>query len=224
MEPSVTKRTLVVPAIAIGNVGQIAIELLANQLASGISPEYLDSKGCILPCVGNVKIVQHGQKSSKVNLRFASSFELHKINEQVSLLQIRSMVVPGKSKKFAQLIAEFAKDRKFDRILVLGGVSALALINDEQLTKTRHLPRFFTSGQALDEQASQAGFLPLEYKVEELKLSGLLPYLVEAGQSASVDISAILMYIFEGDNWNDGMQMAKFAASSVGLSGIVTKA
>jgi len=185
-------RTLVVPAVAVGNVGQIAVDLLCK--LGDLPVEVIDSEGLLMPCVGNA-----GKQSKR---RISTSLELHTFSTQVSLLHISSMVVPGRSRLFSRLVLQLAKTRGFQRILVVGAASALALINDDQLSRTRHVPRLYNL--PLDD-----GFLQLEYEVSELKLAGLLPFFIQESAETGVNVGAIVSFVFEGENWSDGVEMCK---------------
>ena len=187
------ERVLLVPAVAVGNIGQLAIDVLCNALKPK-KFEHIDHQGCLLPCVGRVGL--------RSDARIATSCELHELTDHVSCLYIRSMVVPGRSREFARVILGFAKERGFDRIVVLGGASALALINDDQLTRTRDLCRLYELAPPND------AFLPLEYDIKDLKMTGMLRYLREESTAFSIPLSALLFFVFEGDNAMDGQRLA----------------
>jgi hypothetical protein len=196
-------KTLIVPAVAVGNVGQLAVDFLCKAFGTGKS-EQLDHEGNLLPCVGRT-----GMKSAS---RLTTPLEIHQLNDDISCLHIRSMVVPGKSRAMAKVILKLASEREFKRVLILGGASALALINEEQLLRTRDIPRVW----GMDAVVSQE-YIELEYDVNELKLAGMLPFLAQEVSSYPIKLAGLVAFVFEGDNVPDGQRMALAASKLLGL-------
>jgi hypothetical protein len=126
-----SKTTLIVPAVAIGNVGQLACETICSHLVpAGTPSEILDNKGYLQACVG-----------AKPGSDLATSLELVALSPFVSVLQIRSPVVPGKSRLLAKYILDLAKTHGFSHLVVVGGASALALTTAGDFNDTRTIPR-----------------------------------------------------------------------------------
>jgi proteasome assembly chaperone 2 len=189
-------RTLIVPAVAVGNVGQVACDLISRKL--GKAHRNLDHEGCLTPCVGR----------SASGL--ATPLQISEIGPECSCLVVKSMIVPGKSREFARLVLRVAKEEGFTRILVVGAASALALVNDAQILRTRDIPRVIAKNPPPE------GFIEMEYRVEELKLAGLLPFLKNEALAFGTEVEALLSFIFEGDNVPDGERMASFACAYLG--------
>ena len=196
-------KTLIIPAVSVGNVGQIAVDFLCKAFSKS-KPVHVDHEGNLLPCVGRV--------GTKTDSRITTALEFHTLNENVSCLQIRSMVVPGKSRSMAQLILKFAVERGFTRVLMVGGASALALIDEHQLLQTRSLPRVWGMDAVVSKE-----FIELEYDITELKLAGLLPFVVQEASNHPVKLAGLVTFVFEGDNIPDGQRIALAVAKALNL-------
>ncbi|EXB63642.1 hypothetical protein L484_026984 [Morus notabilis] len=93
--------TLVLPALSIGNVGQLALDLLVSTMrAERIG--YLDTP-FVLPCVGNDAYVPTPQGHLALPLEAYES-----PSNALTLLQQRSPIVKGTIIEFAKNLADFA--------------------------------------------------------------------------------------------------------------------
>ncbi|KAK9287341.1 hypothetical protein L1049_015756 [Liquidambar formosana] len=93
--------TLILPALCIGNVGQLAVDLLISSTgAERIG--YLDDP-CVLPCVGNDAYgpIPRGELALPLEAYDTSS-------NAWTLVQQRSLIVKGMTLEFAKHMADFA--------------------------------------------------------------------------------------------------------------------
>ncbi|KAF4366888.1 hypothetical protein F8388_013953 [Cannabis sativa] len=107
--------TLIMPALSIGNVGQLAMDLLVSTM----KPErvgYLDTP-FVLPCVGNDAYVPVPQGQLALPLEVYESPA-----NGVTLIQQRSPVVKGMMIEFAKNLAEFAAARGKTHVIVLSSL------------------------------------------------------------------------------------------------------
>ncbi|XP_062092525.1 uncharacterized protein LOC133798285 isoform X3 [Humulus lupulus] len=107
--------TLILPALSIGNVGQLAMDLLVSTMKAE-RVGYLDTP-FVLPCVGNDAYgpVPQGQLALPLEVYDSPS-------NGVTLLQQRSPVVKGMMIEFAKNLAEFAAASGKKHVIVLSSL------------------------------------------------------------------------------------------------------
>ncbi|KAH9261089.1 hypothetical protein BASA81_000793 [Batrachochytrium salamandrivorans] len=195
-------KTLLVPAVGLGNVGQLALEYIHSQLGSQSAVEHVDHLGLLSSCVGRT-----------ATGLLASSLEFVEVSPTLSLLKVRTPVLPGASRDFAKFVLQFAQKRGFLKVMVVGGASALALTNEHDFYATRQFPRVFTVDhkQQQREEEELGGYIPLSRtQVNQLRLAGLVPFLVEEFEHNQPHVSrltAMVLFVFEGENTEDGNRL-----------------
>ncbi|KAF3833933.1 hypothetical protein F7725_025137 [Dissostichus mawsoni] len=103
--------TLVMPAVAVGNVGQLSVDLIVSTLnMSRVGYMHTD---CLIPM-------------TETTLYTAAELKL-------AVLQIRAPIIQSKSKKFRQLLVSWIKSSGFSRAVVLS--SSQAYQRDDQQMK-----------------------------------------------------------------------------------------
>lgn len=190
-------KTLLVPSVGLGNVGQLALEYIHSQRGSQSAVEHVDHLGLLSSCVGRT-----------ATGLLASSLELVEVSPTLSLLKVRTPVLPGASRDFARFVLQFAKQRGFQKVMVVGGASALALTNEHDFYATRQFPRVFTLDHKLQQQEEELeGCIALsKAQVSQLRLAGLVPFLVEEFDHVS-RLTAMVLFVFEGENTEDGKRL-----------------
>lgn len=105
---------LILPALSIGNVGQLAADLLICSLEL---PRlgYLDEPN-VLPCVGNDPF----GPEAKGNLTVA--LEVFGAHNHLNVIQQRSPVMKGKMFQFAENVAAMAKSQEVKEVIILSGL------------------------------------------------------------------------------------------------------
>ncbi|KAF3435646.1 hypothetical protein FNV43_RR22737 [Rhamnella rubrinervis] len=107
--------TLILPALSIGNVGQLAVDLLVSTMRAE-RVGYLDSP-FVLPCVGNDAYGPEPQGDLALPLEAYES-----ASNALTLLQQRSPVVKGTMVEFAKNLADFAAASGKNHVVVLSGL------------------------------------------------------------------------------------------------------
>ncbi|KAM9385338.1 proteasome assembly chaperone 2 [Pholidichthys leucotaenia] len=117
--------TLIMPAVAVGNVGQLSVDLIVSTLNMR-RVGYIHTD-CLIPMAGN-----NPYTTCKEDAK-----ELHTPAEvyatpglKLAVLQIRAPVIQTKSKKFRQLLISWIKASGFSRTVVLS--SSYAYQRDDQ--------------------------------------------------------------------------------------------
>ncbi|KAL2623415.1 hypothetical protein R1flu_003620 [Riccia fluitans] len=108
---------LILPALSIGNVGQLATDLLISE-PSMIKAGYLDDP-YVLPCVGNDPIGLEPAGNLTVALEV---FEDAK--NGLTIIQQRSPVVKGGMVEYAKHVAEWAETSGVKEVLILAGINS----------------------------------------------------------------------------------------------------
>ncbi|KAI3962860.1 hypothetical protein MKW92_041310 [Papaver armeniacum] len=109
--------TLILPALSIGNVGQLSIDLLISSLkAEKIG--YLDEPS-VLPCVGNDAYGVGPEGVLALPLEAYNS-----CSDSLSLIQQRSPVVQGMMTEFAKNLANFAVASGKKHVVVLSSLDS----------------------------------------------------------------------------------------------------
>jgi len=139
-------KTLVVPAVGHGNVGQLAVDLMIQTLvvdrlapgASGASRLGCLDHPSVMPCVGTdafapigggsprARATDEGGSQSKV---LATALELHgdeRVCPGAVFLQLRGDVCVGASKKFANDLASFIESCAFAEVVIAASLPSTA--------------------------------------------------------------------------------------------------
>ncbi|KAM9414773.1 proteasome assembly chaperone 2 isoform 1-T1 [Salvelinus alpinus] len=122
--------TLIMPAISVGNVGQLAVDLIVSTL-NMCRVGYIHTD-CLIPMAGNNPYATFAENANDLstNAEVYSSPEL-----RLAVLQIRTPIVQTKSKKFCKLMVSWIKASGFSRTVVLSSSHAYQR-DDQQLLGT----------------------------------------------------------------------------------------
>ncbi|KAL6457652.1 hypothetical protein MHYP_G00346150 [Metynnis hypsauchen] len=122
--PSFKGFTLVLPAVSVGNVGQLAVDLIISTLnMPKVGHFHTD---CLIPMVGNGPYSSLEQLSTNAEVYSHSDLKL-------AVLQIRSPVLQNKVKSFRKLLVSWIKSSGFSRTVLLS--SSHAYQRDDQQLK-----------------------------------------------------------------------------------------
>ncbi|CAN6459929.1 unnamed protein product [Victoria cruziana] len=233
--------TLVVPALSIGNVGQLAVDLLISSLRAD-RVGYLNDPS-VLPCVGNDAYgpVPQGVLALPLEVYEVSSSEL-------SIIQQRSPVIKGMMIEFSRNLASYAATTGKQHVVVL---SSLDSGKKQKCDDSRSHIYYISSGRqdGSDDFCEKLGWKRLqEYAPDhkrwqylssladgnpvleeesvsfddELVLDDYYPSLPFAAlfsccKAKGLKVTCILCYCAEGDNTPDSFILAEAALNLLGL-------
>lgn len=234
--------TLLLPALSIGNVGQLAVDLLVSSTrAERIG--YLDDP-YILPCVGNNAYgpIPCGDLALPLEAYDSPANAL-------TLVQQRSPVVQGMMIEFAKNLADFAVASGKKHIVVLSG---LDFGRWQRIDMSSGLQTYYlssTNSDGTDEYCEQLGWkrlqeynpaqrswkylsalaegnpleenrLPFEDELEEEDYYPSLPFaaLFSCFKAKGLKVTCLLCYCSEGDNIPDAFHLAEAACKLLRLS------
>ncbi|XP_047967770.1 proteasome assembly chaperone 2 [Salvia hispanica] len=238
--------TLILPALSIGNVGQLAVDLLISSLKAE-KVACLDDPN-VLPCVGNDAYSPSplGKLALSLEAYEASSSEL-------TLVQQRSPVVKGMMMAYAKNIANFAAANGKKHIVLL---SSLDFGRWRNIDMSSGLQIYYLSSSNLDgtdAECESLGWKKLQdydpavrmwkyldtlaqevsvpdedSPFEELGDEDYYPSLPFAAlfscfKAKGLKVTCLFCYCSEGDNIPEAFSMAEAAGKLVGLNDFLGK-
>ncbi|KAI8504748.1 Proteasome assembly chaperone 2 [Branchiostoma belcheri] len=131
-EPNIPKGyTLILPAVCVGNVGQLTVDLIIHTLSME-RIGYLHTD-CLLPMVGNNPFSTSQDDASQL----ATGTEVYRsVEKNIVAVQQRAPLVRGKQSEFRRRLLEWAKQCGFSRVVLLTSSHAYERI-DAQMTGTQ---------------------------------------------------------------------------------------
>ena len=200
--PNLAGCTLVVPAVSIGNVGQLAMDLIIETSKAPRIGRLIDPS--LIPCAGT------GSYSHVSGIAYG--MELFALpNTKTILMQQRAPAAPGLQQALADAVADWAKSARVTQIWVLGSLDG-SFRRDDQLQGSQL--RFYTpSNNTLEAICTAAELVQLEAewfaegKPLEQRLTPPWP-LVKACAARGLPCAAVLAFVLEGDNVPDALRVA----------------
>jgi len=216
-------QTLVAPVISNGNVGQLALDLIIsasfNQNSDMEKVAHLESDD-LLP-IAAYDSFQSGKLSLCSN---AEVFQMK--NKSVSLLQLRSPVNQGCEERFAQNFMSWLKSAGFVQLVLLAGAegfhapegssgfryesfwAANYTANEKNSSLFKLLTDSALPTLLCQSKRQSNGELPAQEYVELPPGSGTCKDLFKLGDSLGIPVIALFKYCNEGNNIQDGIELA----------------
>ncbi|XP_008420303.1 proteasome assembly chaperone 2 [Poecilia reticulata] len=206
--------TLVMPAVAVGNVGQLAVDLIVSTLnMSRVGYFHTD---CLIPMAGNNPYASGKEDAEELH----TPAEVYTAAElKLAVLQIRSPIIQMRSKKFRQQLKSWIKASGFSRTVVLSSSHAYQR-DDQQLqgTSLRYLmtPSLLAaSADALKElgwrEMERIPAFPGVDADAEPRLcipgGGITKGLYTDGCAEDLPLAVLLLFCSEGDNIPDAFAL-----------------
>ncbi|XP_010525686.1 PREDICTED: proteasome assembly chaperone 2 [Tarenaya hassleriana] len=233
--------TLILPALSVGNVGQLAVDLLVSSMGAE-RVGYLDDP-FMLPCVGNDAYGPLPCGEIALPLEVYDS-----LSNGITLVQQRSPVVKGMMINFAKNIADFASASGKKHVVILSSLdfqklqkldmSSGSQVNylsstksdgtDDQLERIgfKRLDEYDPTGRCwrylssvFDENSSEEMTPPSEDELEDIDYYPSLPFaaLFSAFKARGLKVTCLLCYCSEGDNIPEAFLLAESASKLTGL-------
>ncbi|XP_051145408.1 uncharacterized protein LOC127261206 [Andrographis paniculata] len=233
--------TLILPALSIGNVGQLAVDLLISSLKAE-RVGYLDEPN-VLPCAGN-----DAYSPSPLG-KLALPLEAYESSSSaLTLLQQRSPVIKGMVLEYAKNIASFAAKNGMNHVVIL---SSLDFGRWKNIDMSSGLQVHYLSNGNLDgtdsncesngwkrlqdydptqrtwkylDSLADGKSLPDEdFTFEELEDGDYCPSLPFAAlfscfKAKGLKVTCLLCYCSEGDNIPEAFALAEATSKLVGLN------
>jgi len=218
-----TEYNLIVPAVSVGNIGQLVADLIISTLSPAlVGYFYCDS---VLPIVGNDPFTEHTPTTTTLPCRLTTAVEVYECKaSRVVIVQQRASCIKGRSREFVNELATWIKTCGFRQIFLLTSVFAHER-RDSQLTETQ-LRCVLTEEAAKKGVQIPEGQLQLEHRSDDHHLRSeamrpvVDPFLPGGGiatrfyaKCVEEQLSAVVLLIFcaEGDNVSDALALASSA-------------
>ncbi|XP_047341775.1 proteasome assembly chaperone 2 [Impatiens glandulifera] len=233
--------SLILPALSIGNVGQLAVDLLISSTrAARIG--YLDDPN-VLPCVGNDPYSPDSPGLLTLPLEAYTTS-----SNALTLVQQRSPIKKGMMVEFSKNLADFAVATGKKHVVVL---SSLDFVRWQKVDMSSGLQIYYLSSASedgRDEECERRGWKRLiEYSPDGKGWKYLRSIAAEKGGVDSLDedemeeedyyypslpfaalfsclkakgvkVSCLMCYCSEGDNIQEAFQLAEAACSLMGVN------
>lgn len=214
-EPSFKDFTLVMPAVAVGNVGQLAVDLIVSTL--NMSRAGHIHTDCLIPMAGNNPYATCKEDAEELH----TPAEVYTAAElKLAVLQIRAPIIQTKAKRFRQLLVSWIKSSGFSRTVVLSSSHAYQR-DDQQLQGT---PLRFLATPSLLKGSADA-LKELGWK--EMERVAAFPGMTDANMeprlcipgggiskglytdscTADLPLAVLLLFCSEGDNIPDAFAL-----------------
>ncbi|KAM6974499.1 proteasome assembly chaperone 2 [Tautogolabrus adspersus] len=213
--PSFKDFTLVMPAVAVGNVGQLAVDLMVSTLNMKRAG-YIHTD-CLIPMAGNNPYATCRGDAEELH----TPAEVYIAAElKLAVLQIRAPIIQTKSKKFRQLVVTWIKASGFSRTVVLSSSHAYQR-DDQQLQGTPLRYLVTPSLQKVSVDAfKELGWREMERvpALPELRDANTEPRLYISGGGITkglytdsceedLPLAVLLLFCSEGDNIPDAFTL-----------------
>ncbi|KAF0477756.1 PAC2 family-domain-containing protein [Gigaspora margarita] len=215
----ITGSTLILPAISIGNVPQLAVDLLITTLnLQRIG--FLEDEN-VIPVAG---VNEHLTRGITVAIEVYQSDD-----NKWTVIQQRATVIKKKWHNFAENLLAFIKQSQFSKVILLSSADATRRV-DIQLTS---LPlRILTTPSFpndLSERATILGLKTLEkisndnYALKQdsdlpkIPGGGISRFLFHKSQREDIPLIMIIFFAIEGDNTQDAFLLANYTNSLLNL-------
>ncbi|NXN08765.1 PSMG2 protein, partial [Indicator maculatus] len=208
--------TLLKPAVSVGNVGQLAIDLVISTLdMTKIGYFYTD---CLVPMVGNNPYATSEENSKELSIN-AEVYSLP--SKKLVVLQIRSPFIKNKYRPFCDTLLSWVKSSHCARVVVLSSSHAYQC-DDEQLlgTPLRYLltpdlekavgdPIQELKWKEMEKVAAYPGVNDTE-KVLHIPGGGITKLLFTESCSKGIQMAVLLKFCSEGDNIPDAFALVNY--------------
>lgn len=211
--PCFKEFTLVMPAVSVGNVGQLATDLIISTLnMPRVGYFHTD---CLIPLAGNNPYAPSADNSAEL----CTTAEVYSLPDlKLTVLQIRSPIIQTKRKQFRKLITSWIKSSGFARTVLLS--SSHAYQRDDQQIHSAPL-RYLLSpamqriaGDALKElewsELERVKLFPGISETEErlyIPGGGVTKGLYVDCCSEDIPLAVVLTFCSEGDNIPDAFAL-----------------
>ncbi|XP_063155148.1 proteasome assembly chaperone 2 [Candoia aspera] len=214
--------TLLMPAVSVGNVGQLAIDLVISTLhLPKVGYFYTD---CLVPMVGNNPYATTEEDATELCINAEVYAAMSK---ELVVLQIRSPFIKNKYRHFCQILLSWVKNCEFSKVVLLSSSHAYQR-NDQQLhgTALRYLisPAVEkTVGDVLERlSGSELEQIPTFPGVNDDKIfyipgGGITKLLFTESCSKGIPLVVLLKFCSEGDNIPDALALADYLNESLQL-------
>merc|ERR1712142_325944 len=223
--------TFVIPAVSVGNVGQLAVDLLISTLKmkkvgyiydESITPVIGNDPytGCFSSRVGTMQLGMEKNLSTSTSSLMTSCEVYESAAERIVVMQLRSPLIRGRKSIFLNHLVDFIVEKKFSQTLILSSSHAHERI-DAQLRgdQFRYVASSaFVSNAPLQKTLSILPWTRLETRENrDERGKDVNPYVPGGGvtkqllvrcERDNIPVAALLVFCSEGDNVPEAFLLA----------------
>lgn len=207
-------KLVIIPAISAGNIPQLAVDLLIHTLGAqrvGV----LDDK-YLYPFAGARDYVDKDIKSSDSCTGITRAAEIYE-KDNITLVQLRSPPIPGMQWQFVQnTLFPYLNAQGFTDIII--ATSSNAGLVEQHLIPADRL-KLYSNSEILCHRLASLSVSPPGTQQFPLAESGYTKDILRHAHELSADnVSALVMFSYEGDNFEDARTMASELVKAAGLT------
>lgn len=216
--PDLSGFTLLLPSVSVGNVGQLAIDVVLATLKPSLVSQILHPS--LIPCSGADPLIV----GSPV-LTTAMQLYIHP-ESKLAVVQIRSGLLPGKGGVFLSDLFQWSKEKNIARLVCLTSSHA----HERSDVQLRGSPLRFLASSALEkENPVPDNFTRMETKEKFPGLcsgeqpeavfipgGGLAKRFLAGCEDKELQGLVLLKFCAEGDNTQDAIQVADYLQQYLG--------
>lgn len=209
--------TVILPAVSIGNVGQLAVDLIVSSISPNCHLIGYLYDSCILPVVGNDAFTQSSCSLGKLNV----GVEVYKNDDlKLVVVQQRAPLVKGCQTEFCQKVVTWVKNCNFKQVVLASSISATERVDSQiEGSPLRYLltpsakdliPLFNDLlWKALEKRPKFPNVTEESAEEEEVFLpgGGFTKKLYEACCREDISLAVLLTFCSEGDNISDAVNL-----------------
>ncbi|XP_066972109.1 proteasome assembly chaperone 2 [Macrobrachium rosenbergii] len=196
--------TLLLPSVSVGNVGQLAVDILISSLPS--EKIGLVHHPALYPLVG-------GDPYNESSKEVTTSADLHLMEQKnLVVMQIRSPLIKKEKNNFITEIVTWCKEVGIRNIVMLASCNAYERRNYSQLTGSQL--RYLTTTPEDGEVLRSLGASELEEHEDEfgrkhrfLSGTGFVKHFMEI---CDLPLTVLFKFVDEGDNTHDAIVLATY--------------
>jgi len=221
----IEKSSLIIPSVSVGNVGQLACDLLINTLHMK-KVGYMCPR-CFLPVVGHNPFYTSNQDKNILSL---NNEVFYSEEQNITVIQFRSSLIKKKKEEFFNSVWNMMKTYELSQLIVLTSCHAYER-SDQQLG--RPTLRYLTSPSL--QEATTDIFASLNWKeLEEREIgygdrelflpgSGFARDLFVESCSKSLPAALLMVFCSEGDNIPEAQMLVEYLNQWKKLTDTTTK-
>jgi len=207
--PDLASFTLLLPSVSVGNVGQLAIDVVLATLRPTLVSQVVHPS--LIPCCGSDPL-----DPSSTALTTAMQLYVH-TGARLAVLQLRSGLLPGEGGAFLRDLLAWAEGRGLARLVMLAsshshhrgdrqlqGGSPLRYLATTALLAAAPPPKSFAAFE------NEVALVPGGGEGVVVPGGGLAARFVRACEEKGVEGCVLLKFCAEGDNTQDAMQVAEY--------------
>ncbi|XP_034154392.1 proteasome assembly chaperone 2 isoform X1 [Pangasianodon hypophthalmus] len=210
--------TLITPAVSVGNVGQLAADLIISTLDMVRAGHF--HTDCLIPMAGN-NPYSSGEEDAAL---LSTNAEVYcRSDLQLAVLQIRTPILPTKMKSFRKTLVSWIKTSGFSRTVLLSSCHAHHR-DDQQLLSSSPLRYLLTPALRGDTEGTEGTLQSLGWREMErvsafpgvtdsdrqrlyIPGGGITKALYNDCCSENMSMAVLLLFCSEGDNIPDAFTL-----------------